>query len=177
MFLYAMLFRKHLDKLFGMHPSPCSRPRDNFGTLTLKEKDEIESKFYKARGTRGTTQCFLDPTCKEIARGSLTAKDVWETLKNQLERKDSYTKTHLLTFLCTLSRKEALLTSIVASSQWKPSGEDKRSSSMKAFGEESSVNAVSPHLSGPREESWKLERISCPILPRLTCIKWVATQI
>ena len=73
---------------------------------------------------RGSIQCFLDPTCKEIARGSLTAKDVWETLKNQLERKDSYTKTHLLTFLCTLSRKEALLTSIVASSQWKLSEED-----------------------------------------------------
>jgi len=39
-------------------------------TLTLKEKDEIESKFDKALGT---IQCFLNPTCKEIARGALTA--------------------------------------------------------------------------------------------------------
>jgi hypothetical protein len=34
--------------------------------LTLKERDEIETKFDKALGT---IQCFLDPTCKEIARG------------------------------------------------------------------------------------------------------------
>jgi hypothetical protein len=43
------------------------------GTLTFKEKDEIETKFDKALGT---IQCFLDPTCKEISRGSITAKDV-----------------------------------------------------------------------------------------------------
>jgi len=41
--------------------------------LTLKEKDEIETKFDKALET---IQCFLHPTCKEIARGSLTAKDI-----------------------------------------------------------------------------------------------------
>ena len=35
-----------------------------------------------------TLQCFLDPTCKEIARGSLTAKDVWKTLKDRLEGKN-----------------------------------------------------------------------------------------
>ena len=34
-----------------------------FGTLTLKEKDEIETKFDKALGT---IQCFFDPTFKEI---------------------------------------------------------------------------------------------------------------
>jgi len=34
------------------------------GTLTLKEKDEIETKFDKALGT---IQCFLDPTYKETA--------------------------------------------------------------------------------------------------------------
>jgi len=49
------------------------------GTLILKEKDEIETKFDKALGT---VQCFLDPTCNEIARGSLTAKDFWKTLKD-----------------------------------------------------------------------------------------------
>jgi len=53
--------------------------------LTLKERDEIESKFDKALGT---IQFFLDPTCKEIARGSLTAKDVWKTLKDQLKGKN-----------------------------------------------------------------------------------------
>jgi len=41
--------------------------------LTLKEKDEIETKFDKALGT---ILCFLDPTCKEIARSSLTAKKI-----------------------------------------------------------------------------------------------------
>jgi hypothetical protein len=46
------------------------------GTLTLKKKDEIKTKFLKALGT---VQCFLDPTCKEIDRGSLGAKDVWKT--------------------------------------------------------------------------------------------------
>jgi len=34
------------------------------GTLTLKKKDEIETKFDKALGT---IQCFLDPTCKKFA--------------------------------------------------------------------------------------------------------------
>ena len=43
------------------------------GTVTLKEKDEIESKFDKA---------LVVPTCKEIARGRLAAKDVWKTLKD-----------------------------------------------------------------------------------------------
>jgi hypothetical protein len=42
------------------------------GALTLKEKDEIETKLDKALGT---IQCFLDSTCKEIARGCLTVKD------------------------------------------------------------------------------------------------------
>jgi len=68
------------------------------GTLTLKENDEIETKFDKALGT---IQCFLDATCKEIARGSLTAKDVWKTLKDQLEGQESYTKIYLLTLLYT----------------------------------------------------------------------------
>ena len=39
--------------------------------LTLREKDEIETKFDKALGT---IQCFLDPTCKEIGRGSFLPK-------------------------------------------------------------------------------------------------------
>jgi hypothetical protein len=34
------------------------------GNPTLKEKNEIETKFGKALGT---IQCFLDPTCKDIA--------------------------------------------------------------------------------------------------------------
>jgi len=59
------------------------------GTVTLKGKDEIETTFDKALRT---IQCFLDPTCKEIDRGSLTAKDVWKTLKDQLEGQESYTK-------------------------------------------------------------------------------------
>ena len=68
------------------------------GTLTLKEKDEIETKFDKALGT---IQCFFDPTCKEIDRGSFAAKDFWKTLKDQFEGQDSYTKIYLLTLLYT----------------------------------------------------------------------------
>jgi hypothetical protein len=49
------------------------------GIFSLKEKDEMETKFDKALGL---FQWFLDPTCKEIARGSLTAKNVMETLKD-----------------------------------------------------------------------------------------------
>jgi hypothetical protein len=37
-------------------------------TLTLKKKDEVKNKFDKALGT---IQCFLDPTCKSIAQGSV----------------------------------------------------------------------------------------------------------
>ena len=74
--------------------------------LTLKERDEIETKFDKALGT---IQCFLDPTCKEIARGSLTAKDVWKTLKDQLEGQESYTKIYLLTLLYTTKLEEGSL--------------------------------------------------------------------
>jgi hypothetical protein len=62
------------------------------GTLILKEKDEIETKFDKALGT---VQCFLDPTCNKIARRSLTAKNFWKTLKDQLEGRKSYTKIYL----------------------------------------------------------------------------------
>jgi hypothetical protein len=90
-----------------MHPSPCSRLHDNIGnSLTLKEKDEIETKFDKALGT---IQCFLDPTCKEIARKSLTAKDVWKTLKDQLEGRESYTKIYLPTLLYTTMLEEGSL--------------------------------------------------------------------
>ena len=96
------------------------------GTLTLKEKDEIETKFDKALGT---IQCFLDPTCKEIARGRLTAKDVRKTLKDQLEGQEYYTNIYLLTLLYTTKLEEGyLLTSMVTSSQWKPSGEDSMTS-------------------------------------------------
>ena len=70
------------------------------GTVTLKEKDEIESKFDKA---------LVVPTCKEIARGSLTAKDVWNTLKDQLEGQESYTKIYSLTLLCTTKLEEGSL--------------------------------------------------------------------
>ena len=75
-------------------------------TLTLKERDEIETKFDKALGT---IQCILDPTCKEISREGLTAKDVWETLKFQLEGQESYTKIYLLTLLYTTKLEEGSL--------------------------------------------------------------------
>jgi len=64
------------------------------GTLILKYKDEIETRFDKILWT---IHCFLDPTSKEIARGSLTMKDVWETLKDQLETQESRTQIDLLT--------------------------------------------------------------------------------
>jgi len=76
------------------------------GNLTLKEKDEIETKFDKALGT---IQCFLDPTCKEIARGRLTAKDVRKTLKDQLEGQEYYTNIYLLTLLYTTKLEEGSL--------------------------------------------------------------------
>ena len=49
---------------------------------------------------------FLDPNCKEIARDGLTAKDVWQTFKYQLEGPESYTKTYVLTLLYTNNVKE-----------------------------------------------------------------------
>jgi hypothetical protein len=55
------------------------------GTFFLKEKDEIETK---------------------ISRGSLPDKDVWETLKNQLQGQESYTEIHLMTFLYATKLKE-----------------------------------------------------------------------
>jgi hypothetical protein len=73
------------------------------GTLSLKEKDEIETKFDTALGV---IQCFLDPTCEEIARGNLTAKDVWKTIKDQLEGQESYAKIYLLTLLYTTNLEE-----------------------------------------------------------------------
>jgi hypothetical protein len=74
-----------------------------FRTFTLKEKDEIETKFDRALGT---IDCFLDTTCKEIARGSLSAKDVWKTLKDQLKGRESYTKIHILTLFYTTKLEE-----------------------------------------------------------------------
>jgi hypothetical protein len=56
-----------------------------WGTLTLKEKDDVDTKFEKALGT---IQCFLDSTCNDIARGRFTAKDVSITLKDHLEGKN-----------------------------------------------------------------------------------------
>jgi len=76
------------------------------GTLTLKEKDEIKTKFDKALGT---IQWFLDPTCKETVRGRLTAKYVCKTLKDQLERQESYTTIYLLTLLCATKLEEVSL--------------------------------------------------------------------
>jgi len=51
--------------------------------LTLNKKDEIETKFDKALGT---VQCFLDPTCKENDRGSLTAQKCLEDIQGSLGR-------------------------------------------------------------------------------------------
>jgi hypothetical protein len=70
------------------------------------KKDEIETKFDQ---TIGTIQCFLHPTCKEIARGSLTAKDVWRPLKDQVEGQESCTKIYLLTLLYTTKLDEGFL--------------------------------------------------------------------
>ena len=47
--------------------------------------------------------------CKKIARGSLTAKDVWKTLKDQLERQECYIKMYLLTLLYTTNLEEESL--------------------------------------------------------------------
>jgi len=91
------------------------------GTLSLKEKDEIETKCDKALGI---IPCFLDQTCKEIARGSLTAKDVWRTLKGQFEGKEYYSKIYLLTLLYTTKLEEGSLDvdgSHLEKTQWRES--------------------------------------------------------
>jgi hypothetical protein len=51
----------------------CTQDQDKYfmtalTTVTLKEKDEIETKFDKALGT---LQCFLNPTCEKIAQETL----------------------------------------------------------------------------------------------------------
>jgi hypothetical protein len=56
----ALLRPKGLWKLAQVHAQDFIT---TLGTLTLKEKDEIETKFDKAFGT---IQCFLDATCKEM---------------------------------------------------------------------------------------------------------------
>jgi hypothetical protein len=78
----------------------------SLGIRTLKEKDEIENKLGKVLGT---ILFFLDPTCKEIAGGSLTPKNIWKTLKNQLEGHESYTKIYLLILLYTTKLEEGSL--------------------------------------------------------------------
>jgi len=75
-------------------------------TLTLKEKDEIKTKLDNALGT---IPCFLDPSCKDIARGNLTAKDVWETLKDYLEGPESDTKIYWMTLFYTTKVEEGSL--------------------------------------------------------------------
>ena len=51
----------------------------NLRILTLKEKEEMETKFDKALRI---ILCFLDRARKEIApRGSLAAKNVWDNLQ------------------------------------------------------------------------------------------------
>jgi hypothetical protein len=57
------------------------------------QKDEIKTKFDKTLGTV--------PTCKEVARSSLAANDVWKTLKDQLEGQECFTKIGLLTLIYT----------------------------------------------------------------------------
>jgi hypothetical protein len=124
--------------------------------LTLKEKDEIETKFDKALGT---IQCFLDPTCKEIAGGSLTAKNVWKTLKDQSEGQESYIKIYLLTLLYATKLEKRSL------------DVDGYVKSMEAILRRlNDVNLKLPeelvvlmtwvflHLSGPKKEFWNLER-------------------
>ena len=58
------------------------------GTLSLKEKDEIETKCDKALGI---IPCFLDQTCKETAGG--------RPLKDQLQGQESDTKFYSLPLL------------------------------------------------------------------------------
>ena len=67
------------------------------GTITLKEKDEIETMFDKALET---IQCFLDPTYEEISRGRLATKDICKTFKDYWKGKNlRHTKIDLLSFL------------------------------------------------------------------------------
>jgi len=45
----------------------------------------------------------------QLARGRFTAKDVWKTLKDQLERQECYIKMYLLTLLYTTNLEEESL--------------------------------------------------------------------
>ena len=89
-----------------MYPISCSRLHDNLGNShsqgERQDRDQV-------RQSTGTIQCFLNPTCKEIDRCSLTAKDAWKTLKDQLEEQESYTKIYLLTLLYTAKLEEGSL--------------------------------------------------------------------
>jgi hypothetical protein len=65
--------------------------------------------FMTTLGALALKENFLDPTCKEIARGSPTPKDVWETLKDQLKGQESYTKLYYLPLLYMTKLEEGFL--------------------------------------------------------------------
>jgi len=62
------------------------------GALTLKEKDEIETKFDKALVS---IECFLNSTSKMTAKAIVSDKKVSKTIKDQLKVQESYTKMYL----------------------------------------------------------------------------------
>ena len=75
------------------------------GTLTLKEKYEIETKFDKALGT---IQCFLNPTCKVCSKQPYCKKCLEDT-QGSVGRKESYNKIYLLTLLYITKLEEGSL--------------------------------------------------------------------
>jgi len=89
-----------------MYQSPCSRLHENIGTShsqgERRDRDQV-------RQSTWNYLMFPRSTCKEIARGSLVAKGVWKTLKDQLEGQESYTKIYLLTLLYTTKLDEGSL--------------------------------------------------------------------
>jgi hypothetical protein len=89
-----------------MPSSPLSRLHETLGTLTLKERDDIETKFNKALGT---IHCFLDSTCKKIGRGNLTAKTYLLILLYTNELKELYLEVDNYVKSIVLKIKQVLL--------------------------------------------------------------------
>ena len=96
-----------IQRSLEMYPSPCSRLHDNIGTPhsqgERRDRDQVrQSSWNYPMFPRSNLQ-------GDIARGSLTAKDVWKTLKDQLEGQESHTKIYLLTLLYTTKQEEGSL--------------------------------------------------------------------
>jgi len=140
------------------------------GTFTVKEREEIETKFDKAFGS---IQCFLDSTCKQISRGSFTDHDLWETFKDQLEEQESDTKVSLLTLLYNFKLEEGSIDvdGYVKSIEavWRRLKDVNLKFPEKLVVFKTFIGL--PSSLAPKEEIWSLKKIFPRRLSRYTCNK------